>query len=157
MENTTVEKIVHEFLTSTGFVPEEELSIKQDTTNPLWFSLHVKNGHMLIGHDGETLHALTYLLKRIIDNKFNEETAKAVTLDINDFYKKRVEQLKTTAHMLAERARFFKSSIDLDPMNPFERRIVHEYLQSYTDISTDSVGEGRNRHIVIKFVPKESI
>ncbi len=155
--NTPIDTIITELLTQSGFVAQDDLNIKQDPTNPLWFSFHVKDGHTLIGRDGETLHAITHILKRIIEQKYNEETAKGFTLDINDFYKKRVEQLKTTAHMLAERARFFKSSIDLDPMNPFERRIVHEYLQSYTDISTDSVGEGKNRHIVIKYVPKETL
>jgi spoIIIJ-associated protein len=155
--NTPIDTIIKEFLIQSGFVTAEDLVIKQDPTNPLWFSFHLKDGHILIGRDGETLHALTHLLKRIIEQKYNEETAKGFTLDINDFYKKRVEQLKTTAHMLAERARFFKSSVDLDPMNAFERRIVHEYLQSYTDISTDSTGEGKNRHIVIKYIPKETI
>jgi spoIIIJ-associated protein len=157
MENQTIDKIIYDFLASLDLFNGEEINIKQDVANPLWYSFNTKNGHMLIGRDGETLHAITHVLKRILEQKFNEETAKAFTLDINDFYKKRVEQLKTTAHMLAERARFFKSSVDLDPMNPFERRIVHEYLQNYTDLTTDSEGVGRERHIVIKYKQKEEI
>ncbi len=155
MQNTDIEKLIRDIFVLGEFIKPEDFLLKQGTDNPLWYSLSVRDGHILLGRDGETLHAFTLLIKRILEKNFNEETAKSFTLDINDFHKKRIEQLKTTAHMLAERARFFKSAIDLDPMNPFDRRIVHEYLQNYTDLTTDSVGEGRNRHIVITYKPKE--
>ena len=54
--------------------------------------------------------------------------------------------------MMAERARYFKSSIDVEPMPPHERRIVHEFLSTMPDMKTESVGEGSKRHIVIKYV-----
>lgn len=154
MEQVSIETLIKDFLTHTGLCEGEEVILKQDPSNPLFYSFHTKNGRLLLGRDGETLHAMTYLLKRIVEEKYGEETAKGLTLDINDFYKKRIEQLKTTAHMLAERARFFKSAVDVDPMNPFERRIIHEYLQNYGDITTESTGVGKDRHIVIKYVAK---
>lgn len=154
MENTSIENIIKQFLTQTDLMDHDEIVLKQDAENPLFFSLHTKNSRILTGKDGETLHAITYLLKRIIEKTFGEETAKGVTLDINDVLKKRIDQLKTTAHMLAERARFFKSAVDVDPMNPFERRVIHEYLQGYKDLSTESTGTGKDRHIVIKYIDK---
>ena len=52
---------------------------------------------------------------------------------------------------MAERARYFKSSIEVEPMAPHERRIVHEFLSEMADITTESQGEGKNRHVVIKY------
>ncbi len=154
MENASIENIIQNFLKNTDLAGTDEIVIKQDPENPLFFSFHTKESRFFLGRDGETLQAITYLVKRIIEKNFNEETARAVTLDINDFYKKRIDQLKTTAHMLAERARFFKSSVDVDPMNPFERRVIHEYLDSYGDIATESAGVGKDRHVVIKYVAR---
>lgn len=153
MNASSVEKIIIDFFTHSGLLLPEDIVLKNE--KDLFFSLHTKDARLLLGRDGENLQSINYLLKRIIEKSYNEETAKAFTLDINDFHKKKIDQLKTTAHMLAERARFFKSSVDLDPMNPYERRIVHEYLQSYTDVTTESVGQGKDRHIVIRFVDKK--
>lgn len=154
--SSSVEKILQDFF-EKSLLLESSFSeqVHQSSDNPLWFSLKTNNPKYFLGRDGENLHAITYILKRIIEKNFNEETAKAFTLDVNDFYKKKIDSLKTTAHMLAERAKYFKSNIDVDPMNPYDRRIVHEYLQNYPDIQTESVGEGRNRHIVIKYISKD--
>ena len=156
MEPKDIAHHISDLLLTTGLITEEEINLKQDDSNPLFYSFHTKNGRELIGRNGETLTALTYLLKRFIEKERGEEVAKAFTLDINDFHKKRIDQLKTTAHMLAERARFFKSEVALDPMTPFERRVIHEYLQNYSDISTESAGVGKDRHVVIKFIKKNS-
>lgn len=158
MGEKKVENILKEFLEKTTLLEGSfDDSVHQSSENPLFFSIRTHN-KFLLGKEGEHLQAITYLVKRIIEKSFSEETAKAFTLDINDFYKKKIDSLKTTAHMLAERAKYFKSNIDVDPMNPYDRRIVHEYLQNYPHIKTESVGEGRNRHIVIKYLEnKDSI
>jgi spoIIIJ-associated protein len=57
--------------------------------------------------------------------------------------------------MMAERARYFKSSIELDPMPAFDRRIIHEYLSTATDLKTESVGDGNKRRVMIRYVSKE--
>ncbi len=153
MNAQSIETIIKDFFVKSGLLVEEDIVLKNQSE--LFFSLHTKDARLLLGRDGENLHAISFLIKRIIEKLYNEETAKAFTLDINDFYKKKIDQLKTTAHMLAERARFFKSSVDLDPMNPYERKIVHEYLEGYTDITTESVGQGKDRHVVIRFIDKK--
>ena len=61
------------------------------------------------------------------------------------------DNLKTIAHMMAERARYFKSNIELDPMPAFERRIVHIFLETGKDLKTDSEGYGPTRNVVIKY------
>ncbi|MBP7832034.1 MAG: hypothetical protein KA028_03410, partial [Candidatus Pacebacteria bacterium] len=72
-------------------------------------------------------------------------------IDVNDFQKKKFDNIKTVAHMMVERARFFKSSVQVDPMSPFERKIMHAFLAKHPDIKTASEGVGPNRHIVISF------
>ena len=57
-------------------------------------------------------------------------------------FKKRVDNVKAVAHMMSERARYFKSNIEVDPMSAFERRVVHEFLSNATDLKTESVGFG---------------
>ena len=60
--------------------------------------------------------------------------------------------MQATAHMMAERARYFKSNIEVDPMSAFERRIIHEFLSDATDLKTESMGEGPQRRVVIKYI-----
>jgi predicted RNA-binding protein Jag len=57
------------------------------------------------------------------------------------------------AHIMAERARYFKSNVEIDPMNPFERRIIHEFLADEKDLKTESTGLGLSSRVVIKYSP----
>lgn len=75
-----------------------------------------------------------------------------ILIDINGFQKKHVENIRAIAHMMGERARYFKSSIEVNPMSAFERRIVHEFLSNATDLKTESMGIGHTRRVVIKYV-----
>ena len=54
--------------------------------------------------------------------------------------------------MMAERARYFKSSVDVEPMGARERRVVHEFLADAIDVKTESAGEGKDRHVVITYI-----
>jgi spoIIIJ-associated protein len=112
------------------------------------FKITTLNSRELIGKDGETIQALNHLLKRFVEK--NGEI-NHVALDVNGYQDKKIEKLKVVAHMMAERARFFKSSVELDPMNAFERHVVHEYIQSQNDLETESTGFGKERHVVIKY------
>lgn len=107
------------------------------------------DGRLLIGRDGESLSALNTLLHRYMETDI---PPLPITLDVNNFQKQHIEGLKTKAHMMAERAKFFKSSIALDPMNGYERRVIHTYLEKDKNIVTDSEGAGKERHIVVKYV-----
>jgi len=73
-------------------------------------------------------------------------------IDVNGYQKKRFENLKNIAHMMAERARYFKSNIEIDPMPAYERRIIHLFLEKNKDIKTESEGFGKDRRVVIKYI-----
>lgn len=136
-----------------GFGPDEVSISFDDNANTIWFALSSNNAKVLLGRGAEALSSLNYLAQRILESLADEGvTLPRVVIDANDFERKKIENLKTIAHMMAERARYFKSSIDVDPMPARDRRIIHEFLSEIPDIKTESVGEGYKRHIVIKYI-----
>lgn len=123
-----------------------------DEDGTLWCSIKTPDSKFLIGRDGEALRSFNHLVKKIIDKELGEENSLRIVVDVNGYQRKKMENLKATAYMLAERARYFKSNIEADPMPSFERRIIHMYLENEKDIITESKGEGRERRIVIKYI-----
>ena len=104
-----------------------------------------------IGHRGETLDAIQYLLSQYI-NSGREDNHVRVTVDA-DFYRERRKRVLTAlAKKLALQAYNERKEIALEPMNSYERRIIHSALQNSDEATTRSDGEGKDRHIVI--VPK---
>ena len=73
------------------------------------------------------------------------------TIDVNNYQEKKNEDIKNKATMMAERARFFKNNVEMIPMNPYERMIVHSLFTASEDIETESTGKGRERRVVIKY------
>ncbi|MBQ8400658.1 MAG: KH domain-containing protein, partial [Clostridia bacterium] len=108
---------------------------------------------ILIGHHGETLDAIQYLLNlaaiRHSDNP-NGDYVK-ISLDIENYRAKREETLRSLARRMAQRALKYKRNVFLEPMNAYERRIIHSELQSVANVSTHSVGTDKNRKIIITY------
>lgn len=96
---------------------------------------------------------IVYLLKRMFnkDSKFGEELFKC-TIDINDAQSKSDEIIKTKALNAAEQARNLKTDVDMEPMSSYERMVVHSTLAGLTDISTESVGVGKERRLKVKYL-----
>lgn len=117
----------------------------------LFFTVHAKDGGALIGEDGERLRALNHVVHKIAERLFPEtkETLKFL-VDVNDYQKQKIEELKDLARLSAQRVRYFKKEIEMRPMSSYERRIIHATLTEYPDIVTQSTGEGLERRVVIK-------
>ena len=113
------------------------------------YSIRTNDAALLIGEDGQNLLALNHLLRRVVERKIEGGEAKFL-IDVNDYRRRRFDELKDQARMSAQRVRYFKKEVTLEPMNAFERRIVHLALQEYPDISTESTGEGQSRRVVIR-------
>lgn len=103
---------------------------------------------IIIGRRGSTLDAVQYLLSLVI-NKGREDYLKVV-IDINDYRSKREGTLEKLAHRMAKKAKKNKRVVKLEPMNPYERRIIHSALQDVDYITTYSEGEEPYRRVVIK-------
>ena len=102
---------------------------------------------LLIGHRGETLSSLQYLTN-IIEQKTNKY-AKRVIVDVADYRERRDDSLKDLADRMARKVVRTKRRIKLNPMNAYERRIVHTYLQNFAGVTTHSEGEEPRRYLII--------
>jgi spoIIIJ-associated protein len=161
MEKEEIKNLIKELIEKTN-VKLIEISVVEENSKNIWVSVQVSEPHFFIAHEGEGLQALNHLVHRIIENKMGHRSDlgdsprsdlwPSILIDINDFQKKRIENIRAIAHMMSERARYFKSNIEVDPMSSFERRIVHEFLSEATDLKTESVGFGPTRRVVIKYV-----
>ena len=102
---------------------------------------------ILIGRRGETLDALQYLTSLRVNRGQSNYTR--VTLDTEGYRAKREEALVRLANRMANRAQKTGRKVSLEPMNPYERRILHSALQDHPAVTTHSEGEEPNRHVVI--------
>jgi predicted RNA-binding protein Jag len=102
---------------------------------------------ILIGRRGETLDAIQYLCSLAV-NRDRDEYVR-ITLDTENYRARREEALKRLAFRLAARAVKLGRRVALEPMNPYERRIMHSALQGFEGVTTHSEGEEPNRHVVI--------
>jgi predicted RNA-binding protein Jag len=161
MDKQEIQNLIKGLIEKTT-VKLNEISIIEDGHNNTWVSVKVAEPHFFIERGGEGLQALNHLVRRIIENKTSsaeeaEGNGKAdfgasILIDINDFQKKRVENIRAVAHMMSERARYFKANVEVDPMSAFDRRIVHEFLSNAIDLKTESVGFGPTRRVVIRYI-----
>ena len=118
------------------------------TNNDLNFNVTGQNVGKLIGYRGETLSAIQTILgglKRAGEGRYR------VYLDIGNYKKDREQSIVDLANRMADKAEEIERNVHLDPMNPYERRIVHSALQNRELVETESMGEGEKRHVVIKF------
>ena len=102
---------------------------------------------IIIGRRGETLDSLQYLTSLVVNK--SKEGYKRVVIDIENYRQKREETLVKLAYRLADRVVKYKKNITLEPMNPYERRVIHSSLQNHKYVETYSVGEEPNRKIII--------
>ena len=120
----------------------------EEGVNELRFNVNGDNVGKLIGYRGETLNAIQFFLGGL---KGAGEGKVRLYLDIEGYKDKRAEALVELANKMADKAEEIERNVHLDPMTPYERRIVHTALQNRTLVETESTGEGEKRHVVIKF------
>lgn len=109
------------------------------------------NNSILIGKNGRTLESINLLLKQVIHNEIGEYFP--FVLDIGEYKMAREQKLESLARRTAREVANTKIEAKLDPMNSYERRIIHEALVNNKRVTTESEGEEPNRYVVIK--PKE--
>ena len=144
---------IHDFIKETivkitkdmGFDVNTEVKVRDDILNITLFS---DKNNLLIGRDGKNMAALTTVVRQIIFNelgyyyKFN--------LDVGEYKLKQQKNLERMAHRLAREVAKTKVDAKLDPMNSYERRIIHNTLNDDRYVYTESFGEEPNRYVVIK-------
>jgi spoIIIJ-associated protein len=104
----------------------------------------------LIGPHGEHLRALNSIARRLVEQKHGAEAA-SFLIDVNGYHEAQMETVRGQARMLAQRARLFKHDVEMPPLSSYERLVVHELFADDPEIKTESAGEGKFRHIVLKY------
>ena len=153
VEDITV-KTCEEFLTNVLKAMDMEVEIKTsiDEEGALCIEMNGDNMGILIGKRGQTLDSLQYLTNRVA-NKTQDGYVR-VKLDTEDYRRRRKETLENLAKNIAHKVKRTRRSVSLEPMNPYERRIIHSALQGDRSVTTHSEGEEPYRRVVVTLVRK---
>ena len=148
-------EFVKTLLSDIGLEAEAELYSCDDGTRRI--TIVGNDASTLIGHHGDTLDALQYLanLASARKNVNGERDKSRVTIDIEGYRAKREETLRALARRMAAKALKNRRSVMLEPMTPYERRIIHSEIQGIEGVSTNSIGSDSNRKIVIYLTDKK--
>ena len=130
---------------------DAEITSRYNDEDALCIDVNGNSVGILIGHHGDTLDALQYLVNLAANRRVNGEKPDftRVNLDVEGYRSKREETLRTLARRSAEKVLKYKKSVMLEPMSPYERRIIHSEIQSMPGVSTNSIGSENNRKIVV--------
>lgn len=108
------------------------------------------NNNILIGKQGRTIEALSIILKQYLYNELGFNFP--FTVDVGEYKLKHQKQLERLAKNIAKEVKVTKIDVRLDPMNSYERRVIHTILGEYENIKTESIGEEPNRAVVVKYI-----
>ena len=134
----------------SGMGLDATVEMTEDGENKLIRVLGESAG-VLIGHHGDTLDSLQYLANLAANKKVAGEKREfcRITVDVENYRGKREETLRALARNKAEKVLRYKKSQTLEPMNPYERRIIHSEVQKIEGVSTNSIGSENNRRVVL--------
>ena len=136
-----------ELVSNMGIDVNIEVSIREEQIN---LKMYSDMNNILIGKNGQTLVAITNVLKQTIYNKLGRYPY--LLLDVENYKEKKITNIERLAKRVAREVSKTKIDASLENMNSYERRIVHNVLTNYKHVVTISEGEEPNRHVVIKYV-----
>ena len=145
----TCEKFIYDVMNAMGMDDVKVTSVV-DEEGALSINMEGSNMGILIGKRGQTLDSLQYLTNRVA-NKMQDGYVR-VKLDTEDYRRRRKETLENLAKNIAYKVKRTRKTVSLEPMNPYERRIIHSALQSDPAVSTHSEGEEPYRRVVVTLV-----
>ena len=159
-ENVIAMNFLKTFIADIGFKCEVvgDLTKNEEGFVSRLVTIEGEDASNLIGHHGETLDAVQYLANLCLARKSDSDHKEyvKVIVDIENYRAKREETLRALARKMANKALERGRSIHLDPMNSYERRIIHSEIQKIEGVSTHSVGYDENRKIVITVDKKKA-
>ena len=142
----TCEKFIYDVMNAMG-MEDVKVTSAVDEEGALSINMEGSNMGILIGKRGQTLDSLQYLTNRVA-NKMQDGYVR-VKLDTEDYRRRRKETLENLAKNIASKVKRTRKTVSLEPMNPYERRIIHSALQSDPAVSTHSEGEEPYRKVVV--------
>lgn len=141
-----VEEFLKTIVKGMGVDCNIEVTTKENTTT---FKIYSSNNPVIIGKNGQNLEALTTIVRQYIKNICNN--GPKIVLDVEDYKDRQVKKLERLAKNLARDVVKTKVDVEMDSMNSYDRRIVHNILTDFKGVTTESIGEEPNRRVVIKY------
>jgi len=139
-----------DLLKNMGIEAQLETSIRDEQIK---IKMYSDKNNILIGKNGQTLTAIQTILRQMVFNEL--DTYPYILLDVENYKEKKMGYLERDAKRIAKEVLKTKVAVKLDDMNSYERRIVHNALTKFKNISTISEGEEPHRHIVISYKENE--
>jgi spoIIIJ-associated protein len=130
-----------------------DIDIKDDTDRTT-LEIQTKDTEVVIGRRGVVMDALQHLVNKVVYRDRTGDRGKPLVVDAGGFRDKQVERLRSLAQRMGEKALQTKQIVELQPMTPHDRRIVHMAIAEMPGLSSRSEGEGEDRHILV--VPAEA-
>ena len=140
---------ITELLNNMNIDAKFETNIRDEQIN---IKMYSDKNSILIGKNGQTLMAIQTILRQMVHNEIG--VYPYILLDVENYKEKKISNLERNAKRIAREVLKTKIDVTLDDMNSYERRIVHNALTKYKNLSTASEGEEPHRHIVIRYVEK---
>ena len=155
-EETTLESRVRAFL--TGLLQhmgvEAEMEISEKENGALCVNLTGESMGVIIGRRGETLDAIQHLTNYAVNRGNDKRTH--ISVDAENYRAKREDSLVSLAEKMAAKVIKYKRSMALEPMNSYERHVIHTALQNYEGVTTASTGTEPNRRVVVSYVKPQT-
>jgi len=139
------EEFLQTFIRNAGI--QAEIRCEEREGGELAYSFEGENLGVLIGHHGEVLDSLQYLLS-LVTNRHGDEFVR-VTIDVENYRAKRENTLKSLARKTAQRVKKTGRNVTFEPMSAYERRIIHSQAQEIGGVTTHSIGSGDERRVVM--------
>jgi spoIIIJ-associated protein len=143
----TIQQIISELLSHIGIQADIGRSERNGTTV---YNIRTEDAQLLIGANGAHLRAFEHLVRLLARRQGHDEADTHFVVDIEDYRKRREDFLKMLATRAAEEVRQRRCAIMLKPMSAYERRIIHLYVANYSDVMSESRGEGLERRVLIR-------
>ena len=145
-----IKKELDTLLSLMGIDAQYDLNVEESNgVKYIKISFNGENLGYLIGNHGKHLESLQYVFSLILRKKFEEGTEYRVLMDVGGYKEERNKKIERMALQKADDARILGEPIELEPMSPSDRRVVHMALQVFDDVKTESVGEGNDRRVKI--------
>jgi len=148
------EELIDQILGLLGVQAARSISMEVDEAEEKFLKVSIEGEDLgyVIGYRGNTLNALQLLFVQILSREIEENVM--VLVDINGFRERRKAHLESLALRAMQQAKDSKQDIELPPLSPYERRVIHLLIKKEEGVETESIGEGEDRHIVVKFENK---
>lgn len=140
-----IKDFLQELLSNMGLKVTFETKLRE---NVIYIKMYTDNNPILIGKSGNTLKSLETIVRQKVSTDYDIKIL--VNLDVENYREKQEKRLVRFARDIAKDVVKTKVPVELDNMNAYDRRIIHNALSNFKGISSESVGEEPNRHIVIK-------